>query len=201
MSPVINSIFSVIFLYEFQALRRFSICERYERKSFRESKVTDKQSFWSYCTMEQCPFRTSTLWELLRGSCIESLNKVFIFTYYRWYLWISLISDWCRNVHTGTCPYIYRYQYIHPYLHYHYHPNPHPCDAQSQMSDTSVLLYEEDLNTLLLHARETKFIDQEVALYAEKLKVAAEEMASLCTAALPNITTSSSEHVQQVISQ
>ena len=69
------------------------------------------------------------------------------------------------------------------------------------MSDTSVLLYEEDLNTLLLHARETKFIDQEVALYAEKLKVAAEEMASLCTAALPNITTSSSEHVQQVISQ
>ena len=69
------------------------------------------------------------------------------------------------------------------------------------MSDTSELLYEEDLNTLLLHARETKFIDQEVALHAEKLKVAAEKMTSLCTATLLNITTSSFEHVQQVISQ
>ena len=69
------------------------------------------------------------------------------------------------------------------------------------MSDTSALLCEEDLNTLLLHARQTKFIDQEVALHADKLKVAAEKMASLCTATLPNITTPSDEHIQQVVSQ
>ena len=69
------------------------------------------------------------------------------------------------------------------------------------MSDTSALLCEEDLNTLLLHARQTKFIDQEVAIHADKLKVAAEKMASLCTATLPNITTPSDDHIQQVVSQ